>query len=355
MLGSARKNSPYHNLEMALVLQSESGVIRRVPKLGIELEDVVASVRVFSQPLAKEDAFVRTHFDTVRAKYFGKPVVAFGTLERQAITGDDSLDLVAFGVDLPFQGVLLRKVVSSVSAKAAEALAPYSFGGAFDATLAVRKTQLVDVTSIEGELRDAALSGPGVPGNLAHFRGRLAVDSGGSVRGDLLRGTLNGTELNICRLQDYAGRHAPPLQISGRVSSDDPVDVMDAFGRARPDMRAWIDEYGVAILASAKSFRWTLTVPDDAPASLAGSGEIELRGGSVLKSKLIRNMRGPVEIQQMTYDESGFSLRATARQASCDMLYFPVTNFSGAIDFTRSDILIGDATASIVGASSARA
>lgn len=346
--GERRRGSPSGALAATVSIGVDGGVVRQVPKLGIELEDFRGSVLVTTHPAQTPSASFDTHLTSIRAKYFGAPVIAHGLVaERSAVSR--TLDIEGIGLDLPFTGKLVQQVVSRHSERAAEALGRFTFGGKVEARFRRVETEASTANRVEFELRNAAMSGPGLPGDFEGFSGHLTVGDDDSVRADTLTGRMNGVAMRIDNLEIVSGSSADPISIRGTATTEEPVDIAVALTTAFPGARRWVDalEFGLMAVANPASFDFSVNAAGDV--RFDAVGHLVVRDGHALHGGTISAMRGEVDLESLRFDANGFSVSAWIEDGRFLAHGVPISNFVGRLEFDQDSLSVTSATLEAAG------
>jgi len=350
--GERPRNSLVSELEAVVALQSDGGVVRRVPRVDVQLEDVSASLRVFSKPRVGGDPSLRVLLDSIRGIYRGQTVRAVGTYSSQDARAPgaaeavpvDSLEVTAAGIDLPFNKELILSMAKAGSSAAAEVVERYEFGGRFDLFLERRKTPLIDATDVQLELRQAAVVGPGIPGTFRECDGSLKVDGAGRLTSEVLLGKLDGTPVALEKfLLAPAPKPGDPVHIEGVLTSTESMDLVETVSKTHPAVRDWLQgvEFNAQVIPQA--FAWELDIPEvGSPAFRSRSGAFVFSNGFALPDALVSKLEGRADLQELIYDGDGFRTTLTVRDGSYTAFGIPVEQFSGRVRVTPSTLVIDD-------------
>jgi hypothetical protein len=346
--GERPRNSAHLDMESTVSLRVNGGVVRRVPDLGVELEDVKGSILVTMRPAAGGKTVYAAQLASIRAKYFGEPVLARGTAGRSE-SGKRSLDLEGIGLDLPFTGKLIQQIVSRESPEAAAALARFTFGGKLEARFHRVETEELDSERVEFELRDAAISGPGLPGNFEGYSGHFTLAPGNVLRSDSLTGRLDGVEMRIDNFEIVPGAATDPVVIRGTSTTDEAVDMIQAMTAARPAAKPWVKDLDLSVSAIASPVSWEVNIDNAGDIRFDAVGHLLVKDGRALRGGTITSMQGDVDLELLHFDKSGFTISSWAEEGQFEVRGIPFTNFSGHLELDANELELRSAQADVAG------
>lgn len=337
-----------NTVETFLTIQSRDGVVRRAPAVGIQLENLVASLTVMTRASQSGAPSLRVWLDSVRTKYFGRPVISSGIFTNRE-GAEPELELSVSGTGLPLQNALLEQLLEKEAPRAREAISKFQFSGSFDASVKRHSGPNFSNMSIEGNVFDATIIGPGVPGNVTHASGPVEINNSGILTSPRLVGTLNLTEVVMEDFKIRPGGDREPVVVSGRVTSETPLDVFDLVRKAMPDSTAWVDNMALAMKATPKGMEWELSIPAEGLPVFKAGGMLQITDGTAVSKQLDDRIEGAGEIESLLFDGKEFSAKAKARGLSMFVLGAPMTNITGDIEINSREMKLTNFEADFVG------
>ncbi|MFN0205704.1 MAG: hypothetical protein ACKVS6_05265, partial [Planctomycetota bacterium] len=356
--GERERNASEGAVDSFIVIQTKSGIVENVPKVGIQLDEFVGSFSVFGRPAPDSGSELDVSIDSIRAKYFGQPVFAQGTFIQKPGT-PTTLDLDTNGAKLPLSRKLLFESIRGFSPRAASALQNYDFGGQMDISVNYRSRAQINEVSIDTNIRDGAVSGLALPGNLDQFTGRIQVARPADLRfneksiidladtsevnprfGELafvvgsekLTGRINGIDTTLENFLIGSDEATGDVLFSGLSNCAQPVRIFDLLETSRPDLKDWIQQMGFSLSAIPRNLQWEFIIPKEGPLSLGATGTLDVRDGTILQNGVITNINGIAEIDSLTFDANGFRSRVRARNGNIKVFDVPVSEFSGNLE-----------------------
>lgn len=347
--GQRQVNSITNALESFVSIQTHDGIVRRAPGVGVQMEALAASIKLVSRPREEGKTDLKVWMESVRSRYFGRPILATGIFNKSSDGGDPTIEFAACGIGLPLQNALLQQLLAKEAPRAAEAVAKYQFSGSFDAAIERRDNNLVNITEVGGTVYDATIVGPGVPGNFEHAFGPISLDPKGTLKSTKLRGKLNGSSVTVDNFSITPAAGEDPVVVSGTVSSPDPIDVFDLTRKAIPGASDWIDNMSLALSAIPKSITFELTVPHEGAPIFQARGSIQIIKGSIINKFLAEKMAGDGEIEQFVFDGKDFFMKGKVNDFSMYVAGVPMTGIHTNIELTQEGLWIRDFEADFVG------
>ncbi|HKE00014.1 MAG TPA: AsmA-like C-terminal region-containing protein, partial [Planctomycetota bacterium] len=346
--GERERDAPIADLGSVVTVVTRGATLRRLPRLDVRIEDVAASLRVGARGRADGELDLDVHLDSVKGRYRGRPVCFTGVYRaRGASDEDSSLDLTGIGIDLPLDGELVGSMAGSGSADARRAVAKYAFGGRFDLTMEARRGPLVGSrTTAELDLRDTAITGPGLPGTMDGGAGLLTVDAHGRLAARSLSVRVDGTPLLLESFSLRPSTPDHPLTLEGSLTSLEPIPLVSSLSKTTAEARAWLEGIGFDAKVEPKGLSWRLEVPDVGVPRLDASGTIVMSAGTCPAVGL-RDLAGNADVESLRFDESGF--RTLLRGYGGTFHVGPglaVTEFSGTVEITPELLEIRDGSGS---------
>ncbi len=352
--GERPREGPTRELSSVVSIQAERGVVQRVPGVEVALEDASASFRVRSVPREGHDPDLDVVLDSIRARHRGDPIRVVGSFETRAPEGSapppgappiarrERLDLVVAGIDLSLGDQLIAPMAAGSSPGAREMLERYRFGGSFDFFLERHSTNDSKSMDVDIELRQAAVSGPGIPGTFDQVRGRVRVDENGRVDAPSLQGRLDGVPVLLERFALLPAEKGEPVHVEGVLTSVESMDLAESISKTHPEARKWMEGLAFDAQVEPKEFAWSLDVADVGLPVFRARGSMVLRNGWALPGPILTRIEGLADIEDLVFDEAGFRMRARLGATRLSALGFPATNLSGLVELSPTRIRISE-------------
>lgn len=373
--GEREMNRDNGILDSFVAIQSREGFVRNVPKIAIQLDQLRSSMLIFARPDASGAMELDVSLDSIRARYFGAPVFASGSFRRKPGV-QARVEIRGDGSGLPLSQNLLCDSIKSFSPRATAALRKYQFSGEFDAAVHFRSSAFVNDVRVEVNVQNGFLSGPGLPGPLEHFSGRVVVAKpqdlifhGRSFFDLVETGEMNakferlpflvGSEELIGRIhgvealvEDFVIAGDEPsggVTFSGRVDGAQPIQVFEALELSRPELHDWIARLGLKLAAVPRQLSFELSIPEDGSIELVARGTLEARSGSILSEGIVSGISGVGEIDSLTYGAEGLRASVNVSNARMSLFELPASGFSSAIAIEPESFTLSNTTFRFVG------